>query len=144
MHPQLFIPEPLELVYPDTPAAGASFSLTSPGKQGWQLVSVAFRLVTDATVQTRFATVDYEDANGLLFASNGGQGGVAAGTTAFYSFNANRASSEGSAGNQIFAPLFPVQFMPSQKLQINVLNIGVADQLSRIVLGFIRTLESSS
>lgn len=144
MHPQLFIPEPLELVYGASPAAGASFSLTSPGQQGWQLVTVSFRLVTSATVATRYVTVDYDDGNGSLFVSNGFAGGITASTTAFCSFNADRGSSEGNAGNQLFAPLFRVQMQAGQKVQINVLNIDATDQLSRIVLGFIRTLESAS
>lgn len=136
--PQKYDPEPLELVAGDKPAAGANFSLTSPGRPGWLLVAVTFRLVTDANVATRFVTVDYDDGNGTLYASNGAQGGIAAGTTAILSFTANRATSEANTGNQIFVPLLPIEFQGGQKLQINVASKQGGDQLDRIVMAFIR------
>jgi hypothetical protein len=136
--PQKYAPTPLEIVKGDTPAAGANFSLTSPGRPGWKLVAVLFRLVTDANVANRSVTVDCDDGNGTLFLSNGIQGVVTANTTALFSFAAGRAISEANVNNQVFAPLQPAEFMGGQKLQINVLNKQAGDQLDRVVLVFER------
>jgi hypothetical protein len=121
-----------------SPSAGASFSVTSPGRPGWRLIGVLFRLVTDATVANRSVTVDYDDGNGVLFGSNGMQGVVAASTTVNFSFDTQRTVSEANSNGQIFAPLRPEYFQGGQKLLINVLNVQAGDQLSRIALVFER------
>jgi hypothetical protein len=136
--PQKYDPEPLEVVLGDKPAAGADFSLTTPGRPGWLLVAVTFRLVTDANVANRSVTVDYDDGNGSLFGSNGMQPVIAANTTQLLSFQANRGQSEWNSNSQSFHPLFPVEFQGGQKLQINVLSIQAGDQLDRIVMTFLR------
>lgn len=129
---------PVEVVYGDAPAAGANFSLTTPGRAGWKLLSLTFKLVTDANAANRSVTVDADDGNGKLFASNGMQGVVLASTTALFSFQANRGTSEANVNNQLFVPLLPVIFEGGQKLQINVLNKQAGDQLSNIVAMFER------
>jgi hypothetical protein len=136
--PQKYAPRPLELVPGTSPAAGANFSLTSPGRPGWKLVAVLFRLVTDANAANRSVTVDYDDGNGSLFVSNGIQGVVTASTTALFCFTSGRTVSEANVNNQVFAPLQPAEFMGGQKLQVNVLNKQAGDQLDRVVLVFER------
>jgi hypothetical protein len=136
--PQKYDPEPLEIVYGDKPAAGVSFSLTSPGRPGWLLVAVTFRFVTDANVADRAVTVDYDDGNGSLFGSNGIGAVVQASTTELFAFQANVGQAAWNTRGQAFAPLFPVRFQPGQKLQINVLGVQAGDQLDRIVSAFLR------
>jgi hypothetical protein len=136
--PQKYDPEPLEIVLGDTPAAGANFSLTTPGRPGWLLLAVTFRLVTDGNAANRSVTVDYDDGNGSLFGSNGMQPVIAATTTQLLAFQANRGQSEWNANGQSFHPLMPVEFQGGQKLQINVLSIQAGDQLDRIVMTFLR------
>jgi hypothetical protein len=133
---------PQVIQYGAQPAAGANFALTSPARQFWQLIAATFTLVTDANAATRFVTVDYDDGKGVLFGSNGAQGGVALSTTAVFSFQATRGASEANTGNQIFVPLQPVFFEPGQALQINVLNKQAGDQLSRIAFTFHRLPEA--
>jgi hypothetical protein len=142
--PQKYAPRPLEIVSGDKPAAGAGFTLTSPGRPGWRLVAVLFRLVTDANAANRSVTVDYDDGNGTLFGSSGIQGVVVASTTALFSFDAQRTISEANTNNQVFVPLRPVEFMGGQKLQVNVLNIQATDQLDRVVLVFEREIYAAS
>jgi hypothetical protein len=142
--PQKYAPRPLEIVLGDKPAAGAGFTLTSPGRPGWRLVAVTFRLVTDANAANRSVTVDYDDGNGSLFGSNGMQGLVTANTTALFSFDRQRTVSEANTNSQVFAPLLPVEFQGGQKLQINVLNKQATDQLDRVVLVFERELYAAS
>ncbi len=136
--PQKYDPEPLEVVLGTAPAAGANFELVTPGRPGWLLLAVTFRLVTDANVADRGVTVDYDDGNGSLFGSNGLQPVVAATTTELYSFQANRGQSEWNSKGQAFSPLMPVEFQGGQKLQINVLSKQAGDQLDRIVMTFLR------
>lgn len=136
--PQKFSPRPLEIERGTSPAAGANFSLTNPGRPGWLLVGVLFRLVTDANAANRSVTVDYDDGNGSLYMSNGIQGVVTANTTALFAFDAHRDTSEANVNNQVFAPLYPAAFEPGTKLQINVLNKQAGDQLDRIMLVYER------
>lgn len=136
--PQKYDPEPLEVVLGTTPAAGASYSLTSPGRPGWCLLAVTFRLVTDANVADRAVTVDYDDGNGSLMASNGFGAVVAASTTELFAFQANIGQAAWNTRGQAFAPLLPAEFQGGQKLQINVLGIQATDQLDRIVMTFQR------
>jgi hypothetical protein len=142
--PQKYAPRPLEIVLGDKPAAGASFSLTSPGRPGWRLIGATFRLVTDANVADRAVTVDYDDGNGSLFGSNGFGAVVQASTTELFSFQANIGQAAWNTRGQAFVPLMPVEIMGGQKLQINVLGVQVGDQLDRIVLVFERELYAAS
>ena len=136
--PQKYAPRPLEIVYGTSPAAGANFSQTSPGRPGWVLVAVLFRLVTDANVADRAVTVEYDDGNGQLFGQNGIGAVVAASTTETFAFQANVGQAAWNTGGQAFAPLFPVAFLPGQLLKITVANKQAGDQLDRIVLVFER------
>jgi hypothetical protein len=136
--PQKYDPEPLEIVRGDAPAAGANFSLTTPGRAGWLLIAVLFRLVTDANVADRAVTVDYDDGNGSLFGSNGFGAVVAASTTELFAFQANVGQAAWNTAGQAFVPLLPVEFQGGQKLQINVLNVQATDQLDHIVMAFLR------
>jgi hypothetical protein len=136
--PQKYDPEPLEVVPGTAPAAGANFSLTSPGRPGWRLVAVLFRLVTDANVADRAVTVDYDDGNGTLFGSNGVGFVVAASTTELFAFQENIGQAAWNTRSQAFAPLLPAEFQGGRKLQINVLGIQATDQLDRIVMTFQR------
>lgn len=136
--PQKYDPEPLEVVLGTTPAAGASFSLTTPGRPGWLLVAVTFRLVTDANVADRAVTVDYDDGNGSLFGSNGFGAVVTANTTELFAFQANVGQAAWNTQGQAFVPLLPVEFQGGQKLQINLKNVQAGDQLDRIVMAFLR------
>lgn len=142
--PQKYAPRPLEIVPGTSPTAGANFALTSPGRPGWRLVIVRFRLVTDANAANRSVTVDYDDGNGTVFWSGGLQGVVTANTTADFTFDAERGLSEANTNNQVFGCLYPYEFMPGQALQINVLNKQAGDQLSRIVAVFERELYAAS
>lgn len=136
--PQKFDPEPLEVVLGTAPAAGANFELVTPGRPGWLLVAVTFRLVTDANVADRGVTVDYDDGNGSLFGSNGFGAVVQATTTQLFAFQANVGQAAWNTKGQTFAPLLPVEFQGGQKLQINVLAKQATDQLDKIVMAFIR------
>lgn len=136
--PQKYDPEPLEVVYGTAPAAGSPFSLTSPGRPGWLLLAVTFRLVTDGNAADRGVTVDYDDGNGRLFGSNGFGAVVQASTTELFAFQANVGQAAWNTQGQAFVPLLPVEFQGAQKLQINLTNVQAGDQLDRIVLAFLR------
>lgn len=142
--PAPYEPRPLEVVYLDSPAAGASFSLTSPGRDGWRLIAVHFQLVTDATVGNRAVTVDYDDGNGRLFGSNGTDVVVAATLTRVFRFQQNIGQPYSNTSGQVFAPLLPVELQRGQKLQVNVLNVQAGDQLSALLATFQRQLYAPS
>lgn len=137
-------PVPLEVVQGTAPAAGSGFAVTNPGRAGWILVAVLFRLVASAAVANRVVTVDYDDGNGLHFLSHAANALVTAGQTRDHVFSAAIGSAYSNGGNDLFAPLFPWLSDPGRALQINVANMDVADQLSNIVLVFARPPTASS
>jgi hypothetical protein len=147
-HPQSrqrqYQPRPLEILLGAQPAAGANFSLTSPGELGWRLTAVTFRLTADANAANRAVTVDYDNGNGQLFGSNGLAAVFTANQVPVLSFQANIGAAVSNTALQAFAPLLPVEFARGQKLQINVLNKQAGDQLDRIVIVFERQPYSSS
>jgi hypothetical protein len=83
-------------------------------------------------------TVDYDDGNGSLIASNGFGAVVAASTTELFAFQANVGQAAWNTRGQAFVPLLPAEFQGGQKLQINVLGKQAGDQLDRIVMTFQR------
>lgn len=123
-----------EIQYGTQPAAGASFSLTVPGAFDTRLLSITYRLVTDANAANRAVTVDYDDGNGQLFAREGAGLVVTANTTQDFAGNVGRGVAEWAANTIVFHPLAESILEGGQKIQINVANIQVGDQLSRIVL----------
>lgn len=123
-----------EVTLGTSPAAGANFALANSGLQDSRLLSVTFKLVTDANAANRYVSVDYNDGNGHLFVRNGIQGAVTAGTTALFSFNSHRTVSEANANNEVFAPLQPALIQSTQSIGINIVNIQAGDQLSQIVM----------
>jgi hypothetical protein len=122
----------------DTPAAGAGFTLAQPGRYGWQLIAVTFRLVTSAAVANRFVSVDYDHGQSVVFMRHPFSQAVTAGTTAVFSFQAGRGSSDWNANNDAALPLTPYFFQPGERLQIAVANIDVADQIDRVRMLFNR------
>lgn len=127
-----------EVVYGTQPAAGGGFSLTNPGRIGWLLLGVTFRLVTDANAANRFVRVEADDGSGTIYSRNGFAQAVTAGTTAFFTFQGSRGSSDWNANNEAYLPLQPLLFAPGHKLLISIAGVQAGDQLSQIALMFER------
>lgn len=127
-----------EVVRGAQPAAGTSFSLTIAGALAARLLSLSYRLVTDANAANRAVTIDYDDGNGGLFAREGAGVVQLAATTQDYAGQYRRAVAEWAANTLVFHPVPQGVLLQGQKLQINVSNIQAGDQLSRIMLRFDR------
>lgn len=135
---QPYEPQPVEVVNGDKPAAGASFSLTSPGRLGWLLAAITGRLVTSAAVANRTLTLRYDDGNGSWFYRSALNLVLPAGTTELFTFAANVGNAYNDGAGNAFAPLLPVEFQGGQKVALAVGAIDVADQLDQLVLTFVR------
>jgi hypothetical protein len=98
----------------------------------WQIQSVTFRLVTDATVQTRTPVVQVTDGTGQAIATAAAGYGATAGTTADYGYV--RGLAEWDQANNAFAsgpaPLIPLD--PGDAIVISIANGVAADAVSRI------------
>lgn len=64
-----------------TPAAGAGWSVTVPTGYRWRMWGGSCRFVANATVVSRFATITYENGNGVLFSGTNGGGAPQANQT---------------------------------------------------------------
>lgn len=135
---QPYEPLPLEVLLGDSPAAGSGFSITNPGRLGWLLVAVRFQLVTSAVVGNRNVTVDYEDGNGTIYMRHPFSAAQAAGATQLYNLSERYGAPFAGSSGALFGGLNPMPFDVGRKLQVNVAGMDAGDQLSSIVLAFLR------
>lgn len=116
------------------PAAGASFSFNLDARWWWRFRSIRCRFVADANVANRYVTVDFTDPEGTAWIRNPSLAVVAAGVTQDYDFSRRNNPVSGIAGQPQFADLDETFIPPGWLAQINVANVQVGDQLSRIRL----------
>lgn len=117
-----------------SPAAGAAFSFTQPGTFVGLLLSLVVQLVTDATVANRTVRLEFDDGNGLIFARSAASPVQTATQTGRYAFTADRTANDSDTNLFFQAPAPQLYVLGGQKVQVNVTNIGAADQLSGIVM----------
>jgi hypothetical protein len=141
--PYLFPQGWTEVVYGDKPPVAGGFSKTNPGRLGWKLVGVAFRLVTDGNAANRFVAVTLDDGSGIIYSRNCFAQAVTASTTALLSFQAGRGAADWNANNEASLPLQPVFMAPGHVLAIALTNAQAGDQLDRIAIMFERYPSSS-
>lgn len=97
----------------------------------WQIQAITFRLVTDATVQTRTPVLQVLAGDNFPIATAAAGYGATAGTTADYGFV--RGLAEWDQGNNAFAsgpaPLIPLD--PGDSIVLQIANGVAADAVSR-------------
>lgn len=120
------------------PAAGANASDTIDGRWLSRLISVSFRLVTDANVANRFVSCDIQDGNGGLVIMQGNFTSVVAGKTAVYSYGRKQDNTQDATGLFLTAALDDFFLEPGRVVVLNIHGVQVGDQLSRIILGYER------
>lgn len=119
------------------PAAGASFTLKLSGDHVRRLVSVVFKLTTDANAANRYCTVEYQGDNGNAFSVNAAAVVVTASTTnQRFAGSADRGTSEWNTGTDVLFPLAPIFLHGGDTVKINVGSVQAGDQLSAIELVF--------
>ena len=119
------------------PAAGASFSMALPSKYTHRLVACVFTLTTDANAANRYVTVESVLGDTSLFCVGAAAVTIPASTSAQrYVGSITRGVAEWATGTDILFPLTPIFLEVGTTLKINVANIQVGDQLSKIRLGF--------
>lgn len=121
------------------PAAGASYTLTLERYNWWRLVFCTFTLTTDANAANRYVTVEYPGGDGVSVLADAAAVIVTASTTnQRYVGSLNRGVSEWNANADVLFPLSGIMLEAGRTVKINVANIQVGDQLSKIRLTFDR------
>jgi len=115
-----------------SPAAGANFTEAVPGHYAIRLVTVFFRLVTDANVARRTAMVEYLDPEGNRCLVAGAPVTQAATSTNDYAFQAFVGQSDWAVASTVLVTLPPLLLLPTFSWKITVDTIQAGDQLSRI------------
>lgn len=121
-----------ELVYGQSPAAGADFSVAVTGGSFVRLVAVYCKFVADANAASREVVVSYEDQGGNRFALAGINTTVTANNTAYYAFSAFQPEAVATVDSSALVPLPPIILLPTQVFKLHVVNIQATDQLSQI------------
>jgi hypothetical protein len=127
------------LLYPDfidgtSPAAGANYAYSVPGDYWMRVLGVLFTLVTDGNAANRAVTVDFINARGTTYMSNGFGAVITASTTQVIQFQIGRTVAEWAANTTIFAPLTDLFLQSGSQVQITVGSKQATDQLSAIHL----------
>lgn len=114
------------------PAAGAMFSRTIPGQYFERLLTVFFRLVTDANVAERQVAIEYRDSAARRFAFAAPVTTQGESTTTDYAFQAFLGQSDWEADGTVMVTLPPLILSPGHDWRIFVGAIEATDQLSAI------------
>lgn len=116
-----------------SPAAGASYSHKFTGIYVTRIVSIVFKLTTDANAANRYVTVEVQGDNGNAFAVSAAAVVVTASTTGQrFCGTIYRGTSEWNTGTDVLFPLTPIFIHGGDVLKINVASIQAGDQLSAI------------
>lgn len=121
-----------------TPAAGANFSYILPAGYHYKLDALRFKIITDANVANRsIMLMFYRTGAPVLYYSSTLL--VAEGFTRYFSMWAGLNTIDRSSFSQNVCSL-PAQIYlsPPEKIESDIKNIQVGDQLSEIVLTFRR------
>lgn len=132
-----------QIVRPDAPGAGATFSLAMDPRYVSRLLACTFTFATSAVAANRYVTVQYVGGDGQPFVVNGAALLVLANTTQRFSGAVGRGESEWSSGTDVFFPLLGVYLRGGDQLAIAVAAIDAGDQLSSIRLVFDRFVEKA-
>lgn len=124
---------PPELVIATAPGAGANFTQAVNDGLWWRLLSIAFRLDTDANVANRTARVEYRGSDAVPFLYAGNPVTYPASTVA-EDFDLDVWQTEGAweVGTANLGVLKPVLLQPGQDFRLTVVNIQAGDTLTRI------------
>lgn len=119
------------------PAAGSNFIFKPSGTYVWRLVSIVFKLTTDATAGNRYVAVEYQGDNGNAFSVNASTVTLAPSQTGqrYAAYIGNSESASGT-GTDILFGLAPIFLHGGDTVAITITNKGAGDQLSAIELVF--------
>ncbi len=115
-----------------SPAAGAEFTEEISGDFYVRLVTLAVRLVTDANIANRTLRLEYRDNQDNVFAVCGNPVTYPAASTEDYFFCVFQPRGEWEVSAANLVPLHPILLPPTFDFHIEVTNIQIGDQLSRI------------
>ncbi len=121
-----------EYVKGTSPAAGALFSEATPGGEARRLVTVFARIVTDANIADRTVYLEYLDPEGNRILIAGGPVTQSASSTNDYAWQAFLGQSDWAVDSTVLVTLPPVLLLPQFSWRINIANVQVGDQISRV------------
>jgi hypothetical protein len=121
-----------DLVYGDSPAAGAMYTFPITGRFLQRPISIFVRLVTDANVASRTVAIEFRDDAARRFNLCGAPVTQSASSTNDWVFSVWQEQAEWSVDSSIIVPLASVLLVPTYDFRIYVSNIQAGDQLSLI------------
>lgn len=114
------------------PAAGAEFTISAPGQGLWRVVSLAFRLVTDANVANRAVSLVASDGTTTVWRASA-SAVQAAGVTIDHGVYAGSSAALLTGSVAVFAlPSDGLLLLPGWSLRSVTGNIQAGDQYSAI------------
>jgi hypothetical protein len=114
-----------------------TFAVPDPGPGGrehgaWQIVSVTFRLTTDATVATRTPVLSVLGGDGVAIAVAAAGYGATANTTADYSYTQGLSEWDQSNNAAASGPAPTLPLDPGDRIQLTVGAGVVGDTVTRV------------
>jgi hypothetical protein len=119
------------------PGAGASYTYTVRPWDRMRLVFAVFTIATDANAANRYITIEYPGGDGTSVLADGASVVLTANTTAQrFVGSYRRGPAEWNTNTDVFFPLSGLWLEVGRTVVINVANVQVGDQLSKIRLTF--------
>lgn len=120
------------LEYGTSPAAGAGFVFPVDGRYYLRLITVFFRLVTDANAADRSVNIQYRNHDDLPYLIAGAPVVQTASTTTDYAFQAFVGQSDWPVASTVLVTLPPVLLVPTHDFIITAENIQATDAFTRV------------
>jgi len=119
------------------PVAGASYTYKVGPWDRMRLVFCTFTLATDANAANRYVTIEYPGINGVSVLADGASVTVSANTSAQrFVGSLRRGPAEWNTNTDVFFPLSGFWAPVGQSIVINIANVQVGDQLSKVTMTF--------
>lgn len=119
------------------PPAGASYTYTCTPWDFMRLVFCTFTFTSDNNAANRYITLEYPGGDSISVLADGAPVVVTANTTAQRFVGAlRRGASEWNTNTDVFFPLSGIWLEAGRTIALNVANVQVGDQLSKIRLTF--------
>lgn len=115
-----------------SPAAGAELNYAITGAYWERLCAFTFRLVADANAANRFVSLQVLDQDANILAAIPSAAVVTAGQTRDFSFVVEQPAAVGPLGGFFYSPLFSYFLRTGWIVHVEVDQIQVGDQISRV------------
>lgn len=114
------------------PAAGANLTIRATGQGLWRVISVAFSLVTDATVANRAVSLHGSDGTSVFYHGTVNNVQAASLTTQYGAYAGAAVGGISGVAQQVALPENGLWLEPGWELETDINNLQAGDQVANV------------